>query len=168
MPDITASIRRKGLETTGVTEELASKMFHNVGGYYMAIVELKVKQPHGPDDEGQCKVDLVLTQVEPATSESLDAHLRELTRTLDFSRRLTAIDAQLTIDTREDLEPTVEAVTAAGMRFKPHLFVASDLPGETGVCDACGEPASYGAHKVDDHTEVATDEQTTDAPKVDA
>jgi hypothetical protein len=87
VPDTTAKIRAKGLDATGVTEELARQMHAHKGKHYMAIVELKVEEVHEKAD-GTAKVDLVLTQVEPATDTRLEDHLRELQRTVYFNRQL--------------------------------------------------------------------------------
>lgn len=87
MTDTTAKIRSKGLETTGVTEELANEMWSNVGRHYMAIVEVRVEEPHGPTADGKRRIDLVLTQVEPAQSDKLDDTLRELQRAMYRDRR---------------------------------------------------------------------------------
>lgn len=101
MPDTTAKIRAKGLDTTGVTEELANQMFAHPGKHYMLIVEAKVEEVHRKVD-GTQRVDLVLTQVEPATDERLDEHLRELTRTLYYNRGLNDAQPQLGDDNGPD------------------------------------------------------------------
>lgn len=116
MTDTTAKIRAKGLDATGVTEEIADEMYAHKGKHYMAIVELNVDETHDRAD-GKRKVDLVFTQVEPALDDRLDEHLRELTRTLHYNRKLHSPDEQLQIDTLDDVEPTVEGVVAAGQHF---------------------------------------------------
>jgi hypothetical protein len=126
MTDFTAKIRAKGLDGTGVDENLAREMFTAKGKHYMAIVELKVDEIHEKVD-GQRRVDLVITQVEPATSKDLDDHLRNITRTTYQNRALKSEDAQLQIETAEDLEPTVEQVIAAGQQHIAETDDALDL-----------------------------------------
>lgn len=115
MSATTAKIRAKGCETTGLNEDLARKLFDaGAGKYLMAVIELEVVQPHGPDVEGKRSVDLVITQVEPATDTKLDEHLRDLTRALHANRKLHDENEQPTLDTGDDIEPTVAGVMAAG------------------------------------------------------
>jgi len=154
MPDTTAKIRAKGLDTTGVTEEIASQLFTQVGRHYMAIVEFKVEEPHGPNGEGKRRVDLVLTQVEPAVDDSLAEHLRELTRTLYYNRNLDG-HTGTTLTTGSD-EPTVEAVLAAGAKHRPHPFVSGGVgdtdgpnPGKP-ICDVCGLLEAAAVHSAQD------------------
>ncbi len=113
MTDYTAKIRAKGLDSTGVTEEIAQAMYNSPGRFTMAIVELKhVRQIH--DADGDRQVELIINQIEPSTSPDLDAHLRNLTRTMHQNRALHSVDQQLQIETSDDLEPTIEQVIAAG------------------------------------------------------
>lgn len=111
--DYTARIRAKGLDNTGVTEDIAKSMFNSLGRSTLAIVELEHKRKIDDDDTGRT-VELVIRMIEPSTSETLDTHLRELTKTMHQNRVLTADDQQLQIETAEDLEPTIEGVIAAG------------------------------------------------------
>lgn len=111
--DYTARIRAKGLDSTGVTEDIARTMYANRGGHYMAIVELRVDETHDKAD-GQHKVDLIVTQVEPATEPKLDSHLRDLTRALYANRKLHDEDEQPELDGVGDVEPTVDQVMARG------------------------------------------------------
>lgn len=149
MTDTTAKIRAKACEATGLTEEIASRLFNQVGSHVMAIVELEVKEPHGPNTEGKRRIDLVLTQVEPSTDPNLDAHLRELTRTLYYNRQV-AIGAEPTLET-EGPEPTVDAVIKANPGLKSHDYLSSmlamDNQGENGpVCDVCGKTETDRIH----------------------
>jgi len=101
MSDTHAKIRAKGLDATGVTEDLADQMYRSKGAHYMAIVEIRVDETH-ENAEGKRKVDLILTQVEPSTSPTLDDHLRELTRTLYYNRQ-TAAGAQPVLETSDGI-----------------------------------------------------------------
>lgn len=148
MSDTTAKIRAKGLDATGVTEEIASQMYSRKGAHYMGIVEIKVDETH-ENAEGKRKVDLILTQVEPSTDRNLDEHLRELTRTLYYNRQ-TADGQQPTLETSDGIEPTVDAVIAANPGLKPHDYISSMLAvddTENGpVCDVCGKTEADAIH----------------------
>lgn len=161
MPDTTARIRAKGTDSTGLTEEDARRMHGEVGKHYMAIVELKVAQKHGPDAEGQRGVDLTIEQLEPAERGSdLEAHLRELTRTVYQNRALNSEDQQLQIETAGDLERSVPDVIAAGKAHEPHTFE----PDETTptACNICGAADEDPRHHADDQ-EPADEEPADEA-----
>lgn len=112
-----AKIRAKGLNATGVTEDIITKLADAEGGHMVAVVELKVDEVHKKVD-GDRRVDLVITQCEPAPDQQTIDHLRNLQRSFYYERKLHSEDEQLTIETRDDLEPTVEQVLAAGKHFE--------------------------------------------------
>lgn len=141
--DYTAKIRAKGLDATGVTEQLAGEMFRNKGRHYMAIVELRVDETHEKAD-GARKVDLILTQVEPATSTDLEEHLRELTRVGYLNRQQS--DGQLAIDASLGQERTVADVMASGKSMRPHPFIAVDASQDNPICDVCGGIEASAVH----------------------
>ncbi|WP_224279093.1 hypothetical protein [Nocardioides lacusdianchii] len=145
--DYTAKIRAKGLDATGVTEQLAGEMFRNKGRHYMAIVEVKVDETHEKAD-GARKVDLVLTLVEPATDSALEEHLRELTRVGYLNRQQS--DGQLAIDTSLGTERTVADVLASGQRYRPHPFLPDDAAKDTPICDLCGSIEASAVHSTQD------------------
>jgi hypothetical protein len=122
MTDCTAKIRAKGLDSTGVTEDIASTLYANKGKRVMAIVELHAVERHEKAD-GTRRVDLVLEQVEPATDDTLAEHLRELTRTL-YQNRAQA-DGQQAID--DTLIPDLKDAIAAGTQHRPHPFLRPGL-----------------------------------------
>jgi hypothetical protein len=157
MPDTTAKIRAKGCENTGVTEDLAAELHTAVGRHIMAIVELHVVQKHGPDTEGKRGVELVLTQVEPATDDTVDDHLRELTRTLHQNRKLKADDEQLQIQTGDDIAPRPADVIAAGQKHITHEFTL----GPDGLCDVCGLDQADRLHII---TDALTDDPDAEEP----
>lgn len=137
-----AKIRSKGLDNTGVTEDVAKDMFNTLGRSTLAIVELEHKRKIDDDDTGRT-VELVVRLIEPSTSETLDAHLRELMRTMHQNRVLTAEDQQLQIETMDDLEPTVEGVIAAG---QVHISETDDeLPNPDDEADETTEPTEATA-----------------------
>lgn len=158
MTDTTAKIRAKGLDATGVTEEIASQMHSNKGGNYMAIVELRVDETHDKAD-GTHKVDLIITQVEPATDHHLEEHLRELTRTLYYNRGLRDPE-QPTLDGAGP-ERTTEDVLAAGAMHRPHPFLPVDAADDNGICDICGNVQTVGVHSTQ---ELLVDLEDDDEP----
>lgn len=158
MTDTTAKIRSKGLDATGVTERIAEEMFNRKGAHYMAIVEIKVDATHETAD-GKRGVDLILTQVEPATDDNLAEHLRELTRTVYFNRKLATDGPQLQIAGDSD-EPTVDAVIAAGRAHRPHPFIAVDASQDNPICDVCGELETAPRHSTQ---ELLTEEDDGEA-----
>ncbi|WP_193613136.1 hypothetical protein [Nocardioides lijunqiniae] len=139
--DYNAKVRGKGLENTGVTEDLAREMFNTLGRSTMAIVRLTHKRQINDDDTGRT-VELTIDLLEPSTSAELDEHLRELTRTLHQNRALKADDQQLQIDTPGDLEPTVEGVIAAG---RAHIAQTDDPLPEGDDDEPLGDPPVEGA-----------------------
>lgn len=88
MPDYIARLRAKGLDSTGVTEDLAKQYFSTLGSHHMAVVEFRVED-RKENADGKHTVDLILTQVEPSSAAFLDDHLRELTRAM-YRQRMTA------------------------------------------------------------------------------
>lgn len=145
--DYTAKIRTKGLDATGVTEQLAGEMYRNKGRHYMAIVEVKVDETHEKAD-GTRKVDLILTQVEPATNGDFEEHLRELTRVGYLNRQRT--DGQMAIDESLGAERTVADVVASGRSHRPHPFLPDDAAKDTPICDVCGGIEASAVHSTQD------------------
>lgn len=150
MTDTTAKILAKGCENTGLTEEIANDLFRKVGNHFMAIVELEVVYPHGPNTDGKRRIDLRLTQVEPAIDDNLDDHLRELTRVLHFNRQVAKEGP--TLDSAD--EPSVDDVLAAGAKHRPHPYLASTLSiDDDAICDVCGQVEATPVHA--DRTQLA-------------
>ena len=121
MTDTTAQIRAKGLDSTGVTEQLAAKMYNNVGGHYLAIVDLRVAF-HGEDDDGNKRVQLVIDQVEPVVDGKLNGalvdHVREINAALHRNRMLAENGPTLPLD--GESTSSVEEVLAAGPALIDH------------------------------------------------
>jgi predicted ATP-dependent Lon-type protease len=146
--DYTASVRRKGLENTGVTPDIAKTMYNTQGRSTLAIVELAHKRQINDDDTGR-SVELVITSLEPSQNPELDDHLRQLMRTLHQNRVLHSEDQALDIEIAGDIEPSVDAVIAAQRAHaagEPHVFD----PGEDGSddCVVCGEDLEHDLHKL--------------------
>lgn len=158
--DYSAKIRAKGLDATGVTEQLAGEMYRNKSRHYMAIVELKVDETHEKAD-GTRKVDLVLTLVEPATDTALEEHLRELTRVGYLNRQQS--DGQLAIDESLGAERTVADVLASGQKFAPHPFLPVDASQDNPICDVCGSVDASAQHSTQQVLDTP-DDATQDAP----
>lgn len=143
MTDTTAKVLAKGCENTGLTEEIASDLFRKVGSHFMAIVELEVVYPHGPNTDGKRRIDLRLKQVEPAMDDNLSEHLRELTRTLHYNRQVATHGP--TLDGAD--EPSVDDVLAAGAKHRPHPYLASTLSlDDDAICDVCGQHEGAPVH----------------------
>lgn len=165
MTDYTAQMKSKGLDATGVTEEIARDLYNRLGSHMMFIVEGRVDaRTEGTD--GSHKVQLTLTMVEPATDDTLDDHLRELARTLHFNR---AIDTdQPMLDGGDGINPKVGDVIAAGHRHRPHPFLPVDAADDNGICDVCGLIDAAGVHSTQDFLpDVDDDEDSSEEPYVD-
>lgn len=141
MTDTTAKIRAKGLDSTGVTEDIASTLYANKGKRVMAIVELHAVERHEKAD-GTRRVDLVLEQVEPAVDDQLADHLRELSRTL-YQNRAQA-DGQQALD--DTLIPDLKDAIAAGEHHRPHPFLPTDAAADNPSCEVCGLAQAAGVH----------------------
>jgi hypothetical protein len=154
--DTTAKIRAKGLDSTGVTEDIASTLYANKGKRVMAIVELHAVERHEKAD-GTRRVDLVLEQVEPAVDDTLSEHLRELTRTL-YQNRAQA-DGQQALD--DTLIPDLKDAIAAGEQHRPHPFLPTDAAADNPTCEVCGlaEIAAMHADRATLPDPFATPEQ---------
>jgi hypothetical protein len=142
MTETAAKVRAKGLDATGVTEEIASTLYANKGKRIMAIVELHAVERHEKAD-GTRRVDLVLEQVEPATDDNVAEHLRELTRGL-YAARAQA-DGQQAID--DTLTPDLKDAIAAGQQHRPHPFLPTDAADELGSCEVCGLGENAAPHR---------------------
>ena len=138
----TAQIKAKGCQSTGITEELATKFHDQLGKTVMAIVELR-SDSRTEHTDGDQKVTLEILSVEPAVDEAGDAeaHLRDLQRAMFMNRRLTSEDDQPTLDSTDDLEPKVDDVIAA-RRALGDLDDLDDLPDEDTLEEP--EPATTG------------------------
>lgn len=155
MTDTTARILAKGCESTGITEDIARKLFDKgAGSTLMAVVELRVVRPHGPDTEDKRSVDLQLLQVHPAWGDQgLEDHLRNLTRSMHNARQMTSEDGQTMISTQSDVEPTVEEVTKAGKMHEPHEYVQAPDKADGQGCDVCGNPEFAKVHDASEKPE---------------
>lgn len=152
MPDITGSIRTKKLGETGITEDTLAADWKHPGQFRMAVVELRVEMPHGPDAEGNRKVDYVISMLEPVP-EDQDERVRSYLRTLYRMRPEQQGQAVLTGTAGED-EQGVEDALATMTAGLPD---EADLPDEPvsveGDCpsEGCTLPAYHdGDHRIPD------------------
>lgn len=156
MTDTHGNIQSKGLDGTGITEEIIGDHFNRVGAHMMAIVDLQVVDKAGPNLKGKRKVTYVIDGIEPATDEDLAEHLRELQRTVYLNRQHSG--AQRAIGEELDDEPTVEGVVAAGAAHRPHPFLPVDASQDNPLCDVCGLVEATPRHSVQDQLPDADDE----------
>lgn len=141
MTDIAVKIAPKQ-GADGITDELAEQLHNKTRGSLIAVVEFLVEE-RAERRDGKESVKLVITHLEPAVEQIGEDHLRDFQRTLFMNRKLHSEDEQLQIDTRDDLEPTVEQVVAANPGLIHHDYMETT----TGDCEVCGRPASYALHK---------------------
>lgn len=167
MTDTTAKIRAKGLDSTGVTEELARRMHANIGGHYLAIIDLRVARQLNDDDGGH-GVELVIDQIEPVVDGKLDGaivdHVRDIQAALYRNRKLLDEGEQLPLDDDGGPTPAVKDILAQGLglfddepdddedgpdpddpTFEPHPFA----DGPDALCVACRQPAGANVHHTD-------------------
>lgn len=169
MPEYTAKIRAKGLDGTGVTEDVAREMYAHKGRYYMAVVEVEVVERHDGD---HYRTDLVIKQFEPAAhGGDVDAHLRGVTAAAYQNRKLKSDSDQLSIETQEDLNPSVQQVIEARADLRPHEYEVG--PGKepfTAACMVCGEDQAAPLHReqtgLPDPFAVPDDEEPGEEPEV--
>lgn len=154
MPDVIGTINSKKLGDTGFTEAMLSDLHSQVGRHHMAIVDLQVVDKHGPDVKGKRGVTLIVDSIEPAVTDEMAEHLRELMRTVYFSR---GVGDQLTLTAGAD-EPTVEGVLAAGAKHRPHPFLPVDASQDNPICDVCGHLETAPVHSTQDTLEQDSDE----------
>ena len=136
----------------GVTDDLAEKLYRKTVTSFMAVVEFHLEDVGERVRDGKERVSLSIGNLEVAVDDKhiAEDHLREIQRAIHMNRKLHAPDAQLTIDTRDDLEPTVEQVIANNPGLVRHDYVEPDTlvaDGETPLCELCGHPEAYVLHQ---------------------
>lgn len=145
--DVTAKIAAKGCTNTGITEELATKLYDQLGRKTIAIIEL-VSEARTEKRDGKETVTLSVLTIEPAPNQTTEDHLRELARAFHYERQLAEDDTQLRID--DNIEPTVSDVLQDGARHRPHPYLASTLSTDDhAVCDVCGHTETAPLHHLD-------------------
>jgi hypothetical protein len=165
--DYTGEIRRKGLGGTTITEDHLRAMHAHRGSFHMGIVELEVDETREKTDAN--KVMLTIKQVFVVTDPEDDAHLRQLTRSLNQQIKLNSPDQPLPIETQADLEPSVEEVRAARRAHdaaQPHVFDSDDNELAPARCLLCGELEDNDLH-VPDPADLEPGEDPEPDPNVD-
>lgn len=134
--DYTGKVRTKGVATTGITEGILRRLHSAKGGRLMCVVELKAEEVHDKTDGTSHRVDFTIEQIEPAPTEVTAEHLRELTRSFHYERKL-AEDGPDLFD--QSIEPKVADVLARGAAHEPHPFIPTNVgaDGDTVICDVC-------------------------------
>lgn len=152
--DYKGQIRSKRLGGTGVTEEQIRALYTRKGKFFVGLIEIEVEETHEKKD-GNRKVDLLLNQVWLVTGEDdaaaeLEAHLRQLMRTLHQNKVLKSDQEALDIQVQGDLEPSVAEVIAAKIAHdsgEPHAFEPGEPDEDGGTC-WCGEDFEADVHQV--------------------
>lgn len=142
--DYTGTIKNKRLKNTGFTEDILRKAHTRPGRRIMAIVELVVDDAHNKHDAPN-HVDFTIEQVVPFLEDRDESHLRQLTRSSHQQRILNSDGEQLSIETGDDVEPSVEKIIAAREAVDadlPHAYVGDVL----GDCEICDAPAGNPIH----------------------
>jgi len=159
----TATIKAKGCQNTGITDDLADRYYHQLGSHLVAVVELEVHD-RSEDADGNQRVQFRIKTIEPVVDDAkTEQVVREIARALHGSRRLKSDGPMLPIDGASDVEPTVEEVVANNPGVIPHDYAATT----TGECDICGRTEDDIIHTID--TPLPDPEPTLDAeePPVD-
>lgn len=144
MSTTTATIKAKGCNATGITEELAKRCHDRLGRKVLAVVELQADS-RTENSAGDESVTLRILTVEPAPNAQTEDHLRELARSFHYERQL-AEGAAPTLPLG-GAEPDVESVLAAGAKHRPHPYLASTLStDDNAICDVCGQHEGATVH----------------------
>lgn len=86
MSTTSAKIAAANLKDTGVTPDLARKMWDKLGSRHIAVVELVVDERN--EDVGDTRgVKLTVTSIEVAGDKDLQEHMRELQRAIYMGRQ---------------------------------------------------------------------------------
>jgi hypothetical protein len=114
MTETTAHIAGRKLDTSaGVPDDLARRMFDNLGSEYVGIVYLK-SHTRAEDDDDKHRVTLAITNLEVAADPELAESLREIARSLYRGRVPTQLDLDSTLD---DVEPGTDEYIARAKRL---------------------------------------------------
>lgn len=114
----TAKIKAKGCSATGLTEDIATKLYNTKGTRILAIVELKSDKTHESAD-GDRQVDLSIETIEPVVdgglNGTLDEHVRNIAAALYRNRQLTeGTQDELPLDGDDGPAPKVADIIAQG------------------------------------------------------
>jgi hypothetical protein len=156
--DYAASITTKGLDGTGLTEDVARKLYSRRGRKAMAVVELVVDETSDKRD-GTHKVALAIAGLELVLDHTdIENHLRDLQQTIYANRQ--RADGQMAIDEQLGGERTVEDVLSSGRSHRPHPFIVVDASVDNPICDVCGGIEASAVHSTQ---ELISDAQDDDS-----
>jgi hypothetical protein len=156
--DYAASITTKGLDGTGLTEDVARKLYSRRGRKAMAVVELVVDETSDKRD-GTHKVALAIAGLELVLDHTdIENHLRDLQQTIYANRQ--RADGQMAIDEQLGGERTVEDVLSSGRSHRPHPFIVVDASVENPICDVCGGIEASAVHSTQELISDAQDDDT--------
>jgi len=160
---------RSKTDNTGITPELSTKMYKNLGSNYMAIVELRVAERIEGDDQSHA-VKLEVNRIEPAADKDIEDHMRALERALYFKR-----NPQPTLTQKDPLEANVTKVmdktgqTVLNCALCEHKYADTKISHARGagpewppcVWSSCGHVVDFTEPKVctKSHTPVDDDEK---------
>lgn len=143
----TATIKSKGCNATGITEDIAKRCHDQLGRKVLAVVELQADS-RTENTNGDESVSLKILTIEPSPNAQTDDHLRELARSFYYERQLAEGQAPSLPLAGEASEPDVETVLAAGAKHRPHPYLSSNLSVEDdAICDVCGQLEDAPAHR---------------------
>lgn len=148
----TAHINRKGLDSTGVTEDHVRGMVSRLGNSTMIVAEAR-HEAYSTDAEGNISLTMVLTNVEPVPAD-LDERVREFQRAL--YRKRPEVEGQEVLRGADGGEPDLEQAadalnpevwdgnTEAPLRSVPTGpdFTGCDFPGCTLEAEHDGDHAT--------------------------
>lgn len=158
--DYAASITTKGLDGTGLTEDVARKLYSRRGRKAMAVVELVVDETSDKRD-GTHKVALAIAGLELVLDHTdIENHLRDLQQTIYANRQ--RADGQMAIDEQLGGERTVADVLASGKSHRPHPFIVVDASVENPICDVCGGIEASAVHSTQDVLEGPDGDESDD------
>lgn len=168
----TAKIRSKGLDGTGVTEDVAQAMYSKMGSATLAIVELEHVERHDKSN-GDHMVHLTIGFCEPVVGGEIEDTVRALVRSMYHDRRAEQGDALPGVDedrrtTREiteglaaqvpapddDWDGSVEGEPqpgpgAADPSFDTHAFMPGTTDPKTCAVAGCGKGPRAKIHKAE-------------------
>lgn len=131
----TAKIRSKGLDGTGVTEDVAKAMYAHMGGATLAIVELEHVERHDKSN-GDHMVHLTIGTCEPILTDRMESAVRDLQRALWRDRKRSEGDS---------LDGTIPGPSAEDAASEVGALIDRDQEGDPeGVWDGDADSPAAG------------------------
>lgn len=155
----TAKIRSKGLDGTGVDEDVAQSMYSKMGSATLAIVELEHVERHDKSN-GDHMVHLAIGFCEPITDADLEDTVRRLVRSIYHDRKAASGDALPGVD--EDRRTTKEIASGLDAQVGPD---PDDWDGNPDADSSGDEPSLAGEGADDEAFDVHTFLPGTTDPK---